>query len=50
MNFAEWFDEEYPDGMGSATGGLFSQDDMQAAFEAGRDEEAKHLAAGGSFK
>jgi len=35
--FATWLGEEFPDGIGnSGTGNGYHQDDMQAAFEAGR--------------
>jgi hypothetical protein len=36
LTFAEWLDIEYPDGMGNAFGGRYSQDDMEAAYEAGQ--------------
>lgn len=36
MRFDEWLDQEYPDGMGSGFGGAYTQDDMEAAWEAGK--------------
>lgn len=50
MTFDEWLAEEYPEGMGDAFGGAYSQDDMQAAWEAGRAAEQERLSRGGSFK
>lgn len=50
MTFADWLDSEYPDGIGNGTGGTYSQDDMEAAFQAGRDDAADYFARGGSFK
>lgn len=37
--FCDWLDQEFPDGMGTGTGGSYSQDDMEAAFQAGRDSK-----------
>lgn len=55
--FGEWLEREYPDGMGSGSGGVYTQDDMEEAYKAGQPktwlygltaDEWMHLASEGT--
>lgn len=49
QSFGEWLDEVFPEG-GSGPGLVYTQEDMEAAFQGGWDAAAEHYATGGSFK